>query len=107
MSIETQEQALAESVHLAELIEEEMCERGWDLDRHVMEMGPFFTKQDWGICKLSWEMFLTVREPYVLLGDVMAGQLGDAFGVSPRFFLNFHEMWRKSQNQDDDRKQDV
>lgn len=85
-------------MHLAELIEEEMAERKWSLDDLVMNMGPHFTVNDWNVCKLSWEMFLTVREPNVLLGEVMAEQLGDAFDISPKFFTNFHEMWREASN---------
>ena len=49
-------------IHLAEIIQDEMKERNWDIDALVMHMGPHFTEQDWGICKLSWEMFFEVRE---------------------------------------------
>jgi hypothetical protein len=57
-------------------------------------MGPFPTPRDWGICKLSWEMFSAVRDPSVLLGDVMAAQLSRAFRIDPMFYTNFHEAWR-------------
>lgn len=80
--------------HLAELIEEEMRERKWSITDLVMNMGPFADEKEWGICQLSWEMFLEVREPYVVLGDMMAQQLSDAFGVNANFFTNFHEAWR-------------
>lgn len=82
-------------LHLAEVIQDEMRERGWDLDRLVMEMGPHYSAEEWGICKLSWELFLEVQEPNILLGEVMAQQLADAFGVSPEFFINLHEEWRR------------
>jgi plasmid maintenance system antidote protein VapI len=82
--------------HLAEIIEEEMRERGWTITDLVMNMGPFADEREWGICQLSWEMFLEVREPCVVLGDVMAQQLADAFDVDPQFFTNLHEVWRKS-----------
>lgn len=88
--------AKVEHVHLADIVQDEMRERGWSLDTLVMNMGPFFTEQDWGVCKLSWEMFFAIREPYVVLGDTMAQQLADAFDVSPEFFTNLHEGWRKS-----------
>ena len=85
-----------EHQHLADVILEEMKERGWSITKLVMNMGPHFTAEDWDVCQLSWEMFFAVRDPYVLLGNVMAEQLADAFGMSPKFFINFHEAWRKS-----------
>jgi hypothetical protein len=84
-------------MHLAELLEEEMNARGWTLDDLVMNMGPHFTPEEWGICHLSWDMFFTLRTPDVILGDVMAQQLGDAFDVTPAFFTNFHEAWRRAE----------
>lgn len=83
-------------IHLAELIEDEMTERGWTLDDLVMNMGPHYTPEAWGICHLSWEMFFTVREPCVVLGEPMAQQLSEAFDMSPAFFTNFHEAWRRA-----------
>ena len=83
-------------VHLAEIIQDEMKERGWSMTDLVMNMGPFFTERDWGICQLSWEFFFSAREPYVVLGDTMAKQLATAFDVSPEFFTNLHEGWRKA-----------
>jgi hypothetical protein len=59
-----------------------------------MEMGPHFSAHEWGICKLSWEMFFAVRDPHVVLGATMAEQLEDAFGVDREFFNNLHEAWR-------------
>jgi hypothetical protein len=90
--------ATFEPQHLAELIEEEMEARGWKIGDLVMNMGPHFTEHDWNVCQLSWEIFIAVREPNILLGDVMAEQLSDAFDVSPKFFTNFHEMWRSWAN---------
>lgn len=87
----------AEVFHLADLIKEEMAERGWTITDLVVHMGLHFSEKDWGICQLSWEMFLEVREPYIVLGDVMAQQLADAFDGSPQFFTNYHESWRKAQ----------
>lgn len=81
--------------HLADLIQEEMAERKWSLDDLVMWMGPHFSEEEWGVCKLSWEIFFAVREANVILGDEMAQQLSTAFGITPSFFTNFHEAWRK------------
>ena len=81
--------------HLAELLEEEMAEREWTITDLVLNMGPHFSDKEWGICQLSWEMFLAVREPGILLGEEMAEQLGISFDINPSFFTNFHEAWRK------------
>jgi hypothetical protein len=83
-------------IHLAELLEEEMKERGLTIDDLVMQMGPHFTEKERGICKLSWDMFFAVRTVYIVLG-VMANQLADAFDVPATFFISFHESWRKSE----------
>ena len=88
--------AAIEHQHLAELLEEEMKERGWSMTDLVMNMGPFFSEAEWNICQLSWDLFFNVKESYVLLGEPMAQQLSDALGVSPKFFLSFHEAWRKA-----------
>jgi len=82
-------------IHPAEIILDEMRERGWDIDRLASEMVSPGNAKEWGVTRLSWEMYLEVREPYVLLGDHMAGQLKKAFGVDTQFFLNLHENWRK------------
>jgi len=83
-------------LHLADIIEEEMKERGWSITDLVMHMGPHFTEKDWGITQLSWEMFFAVRDPDIALGEVMAEQLEAAFDVDRAFFVNLHEAWRKS-----------
>lgn len=81
--------------HLAELIEEEMRQRNWDITDLVMNMGPH-DENEWAIRQLSFEMFLELRDnPNVVLGEHMAQQLGDAFDITPSFFTAFHEMWRQ------------
>lgn len=94
---DSQRDAPAETFHLAELIEEEMRERGWTMHDLVMHMGPHEDEKAWGICELSFEMFLALTDnPNVILGEHMAQQLGDAFDVTPSFFTNYHDMWRKN-----------
>lgn len=83
--------------HLAEIIEDEMNERGWTITDLVMNMGPHYSECDWGICQLSWELFLSVRTPDVVLGDEMADQLETAFDAPAAFFTELHEAWRKEQ----------
>lgn len=82
--------------HLADMIQAEMKERDWTITDLIMNMGTHFSEAEWEICQLSWEMFFAVRDPNVLLGDVMAEQLEAAFDMSKQFFLNFHESWRTS-----------
>lgn len=89
--------APAYTFHLAELIEEEMRERNWDITDLVMNMGLHEDEKTWAVCQLSFEMFLALRDnPNVVLGEHMAQQLGDAFDVTPSFFTNYHDMWRKN-----------
>ena len=83
-------------MHLAELIEDELRERGWDLDIMTTMAGPYESIEEWDISRVAWDFFMEVREPYMLLGARGAEELGRAFDVSPQFFLNFHESWRKS-----------
>lgn len=89
---------LAEVWHPSVFIKEEMAERGWSLDDLVMNMGPHFSEKDWGICKLSWEMYLEIgpENANMTLGQEMADELGDAFDVNPQTFLNLHESWMRA-----------
>ena len=88
------------AMHLAELIEDELKERGWDLDRMTTEAGPYESAQEWGISRVAWDLFMEVRSPNMLLGERGARELGKAFDIDPQFFTNFHETWRKSVSQE-------
>jgi hypothetical protein len=83
-------------MHLAELIEDELQERGWDLDRLTDEAGPYDSEHEWQVSRAAWDFFMEVREPNMLLGDRGSIELGKAFDIDPQFFLNFHESWRQS-----------
>ncbi len=76
-----------EPVHLADVIEEEMAARRWDLDDVAGRMSG-----DCGINRLALEFFLSVRDKDVLLGE-QAEQFAEAFGVGPMFFTAIHENW--------------
>lgn len=82
------------AIHPAEIILEEMATRGWDHDALINAMGPFTDDEQWGITHLAFEMYFEVRQTDVILGEHMAEQLGRAFDVDPRLFLNMHEQWR-------------
>ncbi len=86
----------AETFHLAEYLEEEMAARGWSLDDLAFRMCGIDPKE-WAITRGSLEMFMALRETNIILGEPMAKQLGNAFGVSPEFLNNLHEAWRKNQ----------
>lgn len=85
----------AEGFHPAEYIEEELKERGWSVHDLVFRMRRYESESDWGRECLAVEMYLTVREPGVLLDWKMAIGFGEAFGVSPQMFINLHEAWRQ------------
>lgn len=84
----------AECFHLSEIINEELAERGWSLNDLVFRMRRFESEKDWQIERLAVEMFLTVHDPDILLGDMAQG-FATAFDISPQFFMNCHESWRK------------
>ena len=84
-------------MHLAELIDEELAERGWSLDDLTDKAGPYPNQLEWSISRCAWDLFMELRYPNMLLGQRAAEELGRAFDVDPQFFLNFHEAWRKKQ----------
>ena len=87
-------------MHLAELIEDELKERGWTLDELVNAGGPYASSREWSISRLSWDFYFAAAEmndPVISLGSRGAEELGRAFDIDPQFFLDFHEAWRKAQ----------
>jgi plasmid maintenance system antidote protein VapI len=87
----------AGSLHLSEVINEELHERGWTLRDLVFRMRRYESEKDWGIEMLAMEMFMVVHEKTVTLDQKTADGLGTAFDISPQFFINFHEAWRAKQ----------
>lgn len=87
----------AEVWHPRHFINEELAERGWTLRDLVFRMRRYESEKDWAINMLAFEMYMTVHEKGVLLGEEMASDLGIAFGTSPQYFLNLHESWRREQ----------
>lgn len=81
--------------HVAELIEQELKERGWTVNDFVFRMKRYESQRDWALHQLAVELFLAVRERDVPLTREMAEQFGLALDVSPEFFLNMHEAWRQ------------
>lgn len=82
----------AEVFHLADILQEEMDARGWTLEDVAVRM----TAKQLLINHLALQMFFSVREKHIVLGD-MADDLGAAFGIDPQLFINIHETWRAKQ----------
>lgn len=83
--------------HPSTFIQEELDARGWTLRDLVFRMRRYESEKDWAINMLAFEMYMTVQEKYVMLGQSMANDLGTAFGVDPQMFLNLDELWRREQ----------
>lgn len=92
--------AIPTAFHPSEYIKEEMEARGWSRDRLATEMAGDYDADpnEWGITRLALDMFFEVGpiDRNARIGDVMAGQLGKAFGVSKELFLNLEQSWLKS-----------
>lgn len=93
----TQHIKFPEKFHPAEYIQEELDERGWTLRDLVFRMRRYEDAKDWAINMLTFEMYMAVREPGVVLDEEMARDLGTAFGVSAEFFLNLDRAWREGE----------
>lgn len=76
--------------HLADLIREELTERGWSDVRFAYEMQTDTPAQS----LLEWQLFDAVREPNILLDDTQIRAFSTALGVSEQFLRNYHEAWR-------------
>lgn len=85
----------AECWHPSVFISEELAVRGWTLRDLVFRMRRYDSESDWAHNMLAVEMYMAVHDPNLLLGEEMARDLGAAFDVNPRTFLNLHESWRR------------
>ncbi len=81
-------------LHLADVLAEEMQERGWSHLELAKRMDPEADAQQWGINAMALELFLEVRCPNIILGK-MADQFALAFGLDRQFFEAIHEQWRR------------
>ena len=79
--------------HVMDAINDELAERGWSLEELAVRM--VCSRKRVGIELLALQMLDAVREPNVVLSQEQADDLGEALGVSPQFFLNMHEGWRR------------
>ena|ERR1700739_1420418 len=81
-------------LHVAEIVEDAMKERGWTFTGLIDEMGPFESSKAWRGHYLGWKLFFDVREPELQLEPAMATQLGSVFDVPGQLFVDLHEQWR-------------
>ena len=72
---------------LAELILEEMLERDWSLSAVVRRMNIKDAK-DYGVKYLAMQMFLSVDDAAIKLGDSLHANVAHAFGVTTEFIAN-------------------
>ncbi len=79
--------------HPAEFIEEELTFRGWEISDFVAE---FVDYRDYKNMLCATQLYLSSRDPGVLLDDKMAEGFSRAFGVSPNLFKNLDKAWRES-----------
>ncbi len=82
----------AEMFHPSVFIQEEMDARGWDRDMLALKMGPAFGRN-----RLVLDIYFEVGPTNLnmLLGQRLATQIGQAFGVSPEMLLNLHAAWAR------------
>jgi hypothetical protein len=76
--------------HPSTFIQEEMDARGWDRWAVAHRMGG-----DAAMNRLTLDMYFEVGpgKTNMRLGEATARQLGNAFDVSPQFFLNLEAAW--------------
>lgn len=78
---------------VAELLDEELPARGWNIARLASEMGGA-TQEEYGIDYLSVEILLACRAtPEIRLGEEGSRKLARALGVSQQFLLNLELAW--------------
>lgn len=82
----------AEVYCLAEFLAEEMLVRGWtaaDVGRRMC------IALDWKHDALVLDVILAVQKDGLQINDETFDGLARAFDISPQFFRNIDEMWRK------------
>jgi hypothetical protein len=81
-------------IHLAEVIEEELKERGWTLYDVMLNSGPYADEKEWLVTRATLDLFMAIRTSSILMDDTVANTFGAAFDISPKFFWAFHNNWR-------------
>lgn len=79
----------AEVFHPSAFIQDELTARGWDLAEMIQRGG---TDDPW-LDLLAWQMYFSVHEPGLIIGEDGIKQLSRAFDVSEEFFRNLERFW--------------
>ena len=82
----------AEVVCLAEFLCEEMQERGWQTEDVAVRMG---TPSGPALDLFGLDLIMVVQDGGLIIDDEFFAGLGRAFDVSPEFFRNLHEAWKR------------
>jgi len=77
---------------LAEMISDEMFERGWRTEDVAIRMGGKDVHEI-GIDLLTLDLLMCVQDDRMNIGDDIFERLSRAFDVSAQYFRNLHEMW--------------
>lgn len=81
---------VAEVFPPGDFIYEELKARGWTIRQLARRMGG-----DIGVNELSISLLIQCPTRGLLIGEETAEKLGQAFDVSPEFFLNLDKAWQE------------
>lgn len=88
------ERAPAEVYALADHLCDEMVVRDWTTTDVALRMGGN-SARDFAIDLLSLDLLMCVQEDGCLVGDELFDKLAVVFEVSPDYFRNLDDAWRK------------
>ena len=81
--------------HPSVFIQDEMDARNWTRDHLAVAMAQTAGEDTPGKCRMMLDAYFIVgpQDDRMRIGDVMAGMLSGAFGVSAQHFLNLEAAW--------------
>lgn len=90
----TQDRTPAEVFSLAEMLCDEMQERGWQTEDVAFRMGGTF--DDFIKNLLAIDLLMCVQKDKLLVGDRLFNALGAAFNIDHRTLRNLDAAWRRA-----------
>lgn len=85
----------AEVFCLAEMLADEMIERGWKTEDVALAMGAQ-TEDQFTKDLLAIDLLMCVHKDKLLVGDRLFAGLAKAFGVDEQYLRNLDDAWRQS-----------
>lgn len=79
---------------LAEMLADEMIERGWQTEDVALAMGPQ-TEEQFAKDLLAVNLLMCVQKDKLLIGDRLFAGLAKAFGVDEQYLRNLDQAWRQ------------